>query len=449
MKHLVLILLFTLTACNVASISAEQPRTAEQWFEKQAHPKHIASASNRWWKQFKDPILEALVDDALRSNPDVKHAAAKILEVRGQEKTAMGDLFPNISAGFSADRQRTSFVKPATGNDINGSFDASYEVDLFGKNRKAYEAADWAIKASEEDYEWAKISIIAEVARVYTLMRAQDKHVLIAQKNMDTQKKILELVTRRHAEGVDSKFDIERAARQIKQTESEIEEFKRQRGVHLHSLAMLSGISAHELHKWLKPDDSIPGLNLTAFADSPAAVLAKRPDIAAASFRLSQATSLKESQAAAIFPTISLSGLFGFSKTILVNTINVWQVMADASMPVLDFGRIQGKIDAASAREMQAYEAWRKTVLQGVQDVETALNNIARIHNSRVALREAKKSAESALELARVRYKEGDISFLDVLDAEYQVHNTDNSLIDAEGNYVVAVIALYKAIGQY
>ena len=118
-------------------------------------------------------------------------------------------------------------------------------------------------------------------------------------------------------------------------------------------------------------------------------------------------------------------------------------------MNLLDFGRIQGQIDAASAREVQAYDAWRKAILQSLQDVETALTNVSRLQEQRVALAKAKTNASKAVALAQVRYREGDNSLLDVLDAQRQQIEADSALIDAESNYVTSIIALYKALGQY
>lgn len=444
-------LLATLAACNVPTINEQPPQAPEHWFAQPnlSHERAGTQSLKSWWKNFNDPVLEGLIDDALKNNPDLRQAAAKVVEARGHETSAFAEMLPKIDAKASADKQRTTFFAPVTGSDRSGSFDASYELDLFGKNREAYKAADSAATASEQDYAWAKLSMIAEVARDYASMRAQEKKLALAKKNLAIQKNTLDLVKRQYTAGGTSEFDVERAALQVSQSRAGMDEYQRQRNVYFLALITLTGLEPEALEKRLKPGESIPGLDLTVMADSPAKVLAQRPDIAAAGLRFTQATALKKSQAAAIFPDISLSGFFGFSKTILVNSTSIWSFTASASMPILDFGRIQGQIDAASAREVQAFEAWRKAIFQGIQDVETSLNNVARIHDQRLALATARDHAAKAWTLAQTRYKAGDISLLDALEAQHQLNDADSALVDAESNYVTSVIALYKAIGQY
>ncbi len=454
-KHLMLVptllLLMPLAACSVPESVRETFKTPLSWTSSQSTKVEAAKPTelSQWWKSFHDEQLNSLIDQALAHSPDVKIAAAKIAETRGLFKTADAQLMPEVTAGAGANRQRSLFLFPITGNNGNADFDASYELDLFGKNRSAAQAADAATRAAQGDYEWVKISLVAEVARNYIDMRAAEKQIRLAQKNLKTENETLELVDRQHQAGGTSEFDKERTALLVSQSQAQIADYQRQKEVYGLSLMTLTGLSQEELATHLAGSAEIPAIDARPAVLAPADVMANRPDILAANARLEEATSLTKSEAASVFPTISVGGMFGIAKTALVNTTSVWTIGANAAVSVLDFGRIQGRIDAASARETQAYELWRKSMLQAVQDVETSLTNVGRIQQQRVSLEHARDHATRAFSLAQVRYKAGDTSLLDVLDAQRQVIESDSQLINTEAQYAAAVIALYKALGQY
>ena len=443
--------LLLLTACNVQDIAEHLPPTPQHWSATKADAAKPAQPNDlkEWWKQFHDENLDWLIEQTLKENPDVRSAAAKIDEARGLEKSTFATLFPLITGNADASRGKTMQSFNLTGNGYDASFDASYEIDLFGKNRSASNAADSATLAFSKDYEWIKLSMIAEVSRNYILMRAAEKQILLAEKNLETQKNTLNLTQRQRKAGGSSEFDVERTSLQVNQSAAQIANYKRLKESYALALITLTGLTAEQIQPHLAAAKEIPGIDLTAIADAPASVIANRPDIAAANLRFSQAISLKKSQAASIFPTLSISSFYGLSKSALIDATSVWSIGGNAAVNLLDFGRIQGQIDAASAREVQAYEAWRKAILQSLQDVETALTNVSRLQEQRVALAKAKINASKAVALAQVRYREGDNSLLDVLDAQRQQIEADSALIDAESNYVTSIIALYKALGQY
>ena len=452
MKNVSLLLpLMVLTACSVQEISEHLPQTPEHWSATKADTVKQAQASDlkEWWKQFHDENLDWLIEQTLKESPDVRSSAARIEEARGLEKSAFATLFPLITGNADASRSKVARTLKPIGNGYDASFDASYEIDLFGKNRDASKAADLATLAFSKDYEWTKLSMISEVTRNYILMRAAEKQIVLAEKNLETQKSTLNLIKRQRKAGGSSEFDVERTALQVNQTAAQIANYKRLKETYALALITLTGLTEAQIQPHLASAKEIPGINLAAIADAPASVIAHRPDIAAANYRFSQATSLKESQAASIFPTFSISSFYGVSKSALIDTTNVWSLGGNAAVNLLDFDRIQGQIDAASAREVESYETWRKAILQGLQDVETALTNVSRLQEQRIALAKAKTNASKAVALSQVRYREGDNSLLDVLDAQRQQIEADSALIDAESNYVTSIIALYKALGQY
>ncbi len=440
-----------MTACNTSKIEQNLPPTPKTWLGDQKSRLRFSDKSKlkEWWKQFYDQDLNWLIEKTLKESPDIHQAAARIEEARGLQKTAFGDLFPTFTGGADASRGRQLFLAPITGNTYNATFDASYEIDLFDKNRENSTAANAEMLATVKDYDWTKLSIIAEVIRNYIYMRAAEKQIILAQKNLEIQKETLALVERQHKAGGSSEFDIERTSLQVNQSKAHIADYMRQKEVFMLSLTVLTGLTGESIKAHLRDGKEIPGISLEPIADAPALVLARRPDIIAENLRFTQATSLKNSQVAAIFPTLKLSSLFGLSRTVLVNSSTVWSIGGNAAVSLLDFGRIQGQIDAAAAREVAAYQAWRKAILQGIQDVETALINTARFQEQKISLDRAKINATKAVKLSQIRYRQGDNSLLDVLDAQRQLIEADKTLIEAESNYVISIVALYKSLGQY
>ena len=441
-----------MTACDVKEVDQHLPQTPSRWEASPAAKAAVVDgrALKEWWKQFNDPTLNFLIAQALENNPDVHVAAAKIDEARGLEHSARAALLPKLDGAADLSQSRQALFQPITGKTYDANFDASYELDVFGKNRTAAEGAGAATRAAQQDLDWVKLSMAAEVARNYLSMCAAEKQITLAEKNLSLEKDTHKLTDQRQKAGGTSEFDVARSDVQVHQSAARIAGYKRERDDSALALVTLTGLTPQALKAHIHPTKNIPGIGLAAMVTAPASVLSSRPDIVAANARFAQATSLKESQAAAIFPDISLSGMFGVTRNVYVtDRTQVWNIGGNAVVNLIDFGRIQGQIDAASAREVEAYENWRKSILQAMQDVETSLSNAARLQEQRGALTRAKQSAEKSLDLAKVRYRAGDSSLLDVLDAQRELIDADSALIDAETNYVTSIVALYKALGQY
>ncbi len=195
--------------------------------------------------------------------------------------------------------------------------------------------------------------------------------------------------------------------------------------------------------------DNIPGLDLAPLTLAPAAVLAARPDVRAANLRLIQRTALTESEAASVFPSLGVTAMFGVTSAALLDPLQLWSVAGRLAATLVDFGRIEGRIDAAAAREKEAYEAWRKSVLGAIEDVEAALTTVARAKEQRQALQRAREHAGKSLAFAERRFKAGESSLLDVLDSQRQVIEADSALTSTETLYAGAIVALYQTIGSY
>lgn len=400
-----------------------------------------------WWTFFNDPALDRLISSAMALNPDRAMALAKIKEARGIERSTRSTLFPQIGAGANASRQDAGEIAPDSYYDA--AFDASFEVDIFGKNRNAAAAADLQAEQAEAAFESVTLSMIAEVARVYVEYRYFEKQLAIATRNLESEEKTLGLIRKQYEIGEAPQLDVERGENQVNATRATIPDYKRQSEQARLRLSVLTGLMPEYVVEIVKDAAPIPGAGVAPVLASPAQVLSARPDIRAARLAFAASTKTAASETAALFPNLTLSGLFGIQDSAFVSSASVWSVALGVAVSLVDFGRIEGRIDAAKAREEQAYHALRKTVLEAVMDVEQSMVAYAHINEQRVSLEASLGNARKALELSQQLYKEGEVSFLDVLDAQRSVNAADAAAVRAEFEQSVALIALYKSLGVY
>lgn len=406
------------------------------------------NALSAWWTTFNDPVLTGLVETALTNSPQQQIAAARIREARGIRRSAKAGLFPTLGISAEAGREREALTE-STGNFYTAGFDASYEIDLFGKNRNSLNAADAQLRALEADLQWVELSLAAEVVRTYIDFRAAEKQRTIAEKNLKAQEDTLKLIEQQHAHGEAPQLDVERSESLVNSTRASIPEFRRRSENARLQLAVLTGMLPQELPD-LCPDCSIiPGADIMPLLLAPADVMALRPDIRRSAAVLEANTALVEVSVAELYPTISLGGFFGFADGVLFDSARIWEGAIDGAVNLIDFGRVEGRIDASQAREFQAYAQYRQAVLQAVADVESAMTDHARISEQRGSLQKAYENSAKALTLSETLFREGEVSFLDVLDAQRTANDADAALVSAEAAQAQSVARLYKSLGVY
>jgi len=435
-----------LQGCFAGGVDFPKVGLPGSWYgEKDSGLKISPSGSMKaWWLSFGDPVLGRLVDVALAGNPDRKSAEARIAEARGQRRTSFAGLFPRV--GASADKGHEKAQTGRITDTYDANFDASYEIDVFGKNRKAASAAELNLRALEASYEDTSLSLVAEVARTYVEMRGFQKQVNIARDNLAIQEQTLKLVKQLKEAGEGPQLDVERSENLVNTTRASLPDFERQARNAMLRLTILTGEMPRDLLQMVQTGGGMLKSNVAPVLSAPASVLALRPDIRAASATLAEQTALSESVTAEIFPTFTVTGLFGVADNAIANSATIWNVGLGTAVSVLDFGRIAGKIDSARAREVQAYQAYRKVILEAVVDVETALNDYAKINAQSISLAKAHDNARKALSLSQALYKEGEVSFLDVLDAERTVNTAESSLVTAQVAQAQALVRLYKSL---
>jgi outer membrane protein TolC len=232
-------------------------------------------------------------------------------------------------------------------------------------------------------------------------------------------------------------------------TQSSIPEFMRLSENARLRLSVLTGLLPEALAGLTLEGQPVDGGGVAPALMAPAKVLSLRPDIRAAAATLQSRTALAESATAELFPAITLSGFFGRSEGAFSGATTIWNVIAGAAVSLLDFGRIEGRIDAARAQEAQAFHAYRRTILEAVTEVETALTDYVRSGEQAAALQTAHESAKAALTLSQAQYKEGDISFIDVLDVQRAANDSEAQLVSARAAQAESLVRVYKSLGVY
>ncbi|MEI9987850.1 MAG: efflux transporter outer membrane subunit [Aliidongia sp.] len=328
----------------------------------------------RWWKSFGDPALDQLIDGALANNKTLQIAAARVEEARANRRGTIANLMPDITATGSSTRGNQGYATLDKTVNINElDLQASWEVDLFGKNQARAAQASAILQSSDASRQAVMVSLLAEVARSYFDLRNSEEQIEITQKNLLTQQRTLDLIKAQQAGALTSNLDIDRGAAQVATTSSQIPALRGAYEVALDHLNILMGQPPGTKQPWLMPSGPLQPLAPEVLVAAPAKVLAARPDIRAAERNFAASIEGADAAAKEIYPTISLTALFGVQQSSPFNA-TPWGVGAGLVQPLLDFGRIQSQIDAADAQQKQAFLNYQETVLEALEDMENALS---------------------------------------------------------------------------
>ena len=416
-----------------------------------------------WWQHLGDALLTRLIDQALEASPDLRSARAKLREARARRKLAGADLWPSISASASAQHQELSEDAGIGGAQGFGGaavedqdlfavgFDASWEPDIVGGQRRAREAASADQEGAVASLHDAQVTLAAEVARSYVEARSFQERIAIARASLASQSETLALTDWRVQAGLASSLDAEQARTNVEQTRASIPPLETSLAEAEHRLATLLGLAPAELRDDLAAAAPIPQIPDPLTLGIPADILRQRPDVAAAERAVAAETARVGEAKAARYPTLSLSGSIGLEALTLGALTQGSSLAATAAgsvaQTIFDGGRIGAQIEIQNAVQEQALVAYRAAVLTALEDVENALVSLAN-HRARArALASAVESARSAALLARHRYTAGIIDFQTVLETERTVLTIEDSLNAARADTTTAAIQLYKALG--
>ena len=405
-----------------------------------------------------DTTLTRLLNEAVRANLDVRAAEARVRGARATRSEVAFDLAPTVTFGAGYTRQRLSSATFPVGfgsfpdQDIwDGGFDASWELDLFGRVRRNVQARGAFVQVSKEDLRNVQVSLTAELARAYFELRGAQEQLTVAQRNGENQRRTL-LVTRQRLEaGRGTAFDTERAQAQLSFTLASIPGLESRVRQAQYQIGVLVGRPPAAVAAELDQVAPLPALPATVTVASPDSVVRRRPDVAAAERQVAVERALVGAARAEYLPRLSLGGSAGY-------TAAEFDALGDSgtfryavgpiiSWPALNLGRVKARVDVSRARESEAQALYTQTVLLALQEVEVSLVRY-RTSRARVErIQDAAAASERAAELARLRFSGGVSDFLQVLDAERTQLEAQDQLAQSRTDAATAYAALYKALG--
>jgi NodT family efflux transporter outer membrane factor (OMF) lipoprotein len=408
-----------------------------------------------WWKSFGDARLDRLMNQALSDNLDLKMALARIDQARAQRRGTRAELFPEANASAIAGR----FDNPLPGivptstrfNLFELGFDAFWEIDLFGRLRRRLEAASADLDAAAEDYAQTLVALTSDLARAYVEYRSLQDQLRITRSNLDTQQHTLRLTERLFEVGAGTRHDVVRARAQTETTAAQLPALEAGLVATLRQMEVLVGRQPGALTAALAEPGPVPAAPGRELLASPAATIRHRPDLRVAERRLAAATAQQGAAIAEWFPKLSLATFLGFRNTDLEDLFKSsafsYGVAGNLLQPLVNFGRIQAGIDLADAQQKEAYLAFEKAVLEALRETETALTRYLQEEVRRQNLARAVADQRESVRLSQLRYQEGVITFLDVLDAQRALYAAELELARSEAAVSTNLIAFYKALG--
>ncbi|ANN72114.1 efflux transporter outer membrane subunit [Bordetella bronchialis] len=408
-----------------------------------------------WWEQFQDPALNGVIASALAGNKDVKIAAARVEQYLGQLQTTRAQLFPQLGAGTQAERQRLPVgsvnlpdnVGPVF-NQYSATLSASWEIDVFGRLRRQTEAARALLLSSEEGRRATILALVASAASGYINLVALDRQLAIARATAESRGESVRIFTLRYSYGEVSEMELAQSQSEYQAALATIPQLELQIAQQEDALSVLLGGNPAAVPR----DRGLDQLVLPAVpAGLPSELLARRPDLRQAEQNLIAANALIGAARALYFPSISLTGAFGTASTQFSNLFTgaskVWSFAGVVTVPIFTAGGIAGQVRQAEAQHQQMLLEYEKAIQTAFQEVSDSLISLRK---TREALAVQGKQVEALgryARLARLRYEGGYTSYIEVLDAERSLFNSQLTQAQTQGVVFSSIVQLYKAMG--
>ena len=456
----------TLAAVMAATVSACAVGPDYHRPAVQSAPKFVAAepavysaddSIGPFWGQFNDELLNGLVIEALAANHDLRIALAHLKQSRALLSQSRLDQLPTVTGAGGYNRQHYPAVESfGSGTALeeryyDAGFDATWELDLWGRVRREVEASRATVEGEEANLHDAQVSVTAEVARTYFQLRGQQTELAVLQRNAANQQETVDLTNSLLNAGRGTELDTSRAMAQLHSTLATLPPLRASIQTSIHRLSVLTGREPDALATVLEPQANLPELPRMAAVGDPAGLLRRRPDIRVAERRLAASTAQIGVAVGDLFPKVTFTGNFGYaagslgglssagSKTFLIGPAISW--------PAFDLGRVRARINYARAGTEADLASYEQTVLRALEETENALVAHARARDRLVQLTAAAQESDTAFGIARARYEGGLVGFLDVLDAERTQLEAQDQLAQGRTDAATSLIAVYKALG--
>lgn len=412
----------------------------------------------QFWKLFNEPVLNDLIDAALSANKDLDQARASLLASRAARRIVGFDSYPTITAGaasfrsLQSEHQLPGFARDERKfEDTEAGFDAVWELALFGRVRRSREAARADEQAAVAELRNAQVTVTAEVARNYFVLRGLQEQLDVATRNAQNQRQTLELTQARLDAGRGTELDRSRAEAQLKTTLASIPPLRASIATTIYRLSVLTGRLPGALSSTLTTAQPLPVLPQLNSIGSPDTLLRRRPDIRSAERNLAGATARIGIAVGDLFPRVTFFGSVGYNAARVGDLgdpgTDTYSYGPSISWAALDLGRVRAGIDVTKAQTQAALAFYESTVLTALEETEGALVTYGHAQSRRATLEEAAAASSRAAGLARQRFEGGLASFLEVLDAERDALSVQDGLAQSRTQTATSLIAVYKALG--
>lgn len=450
-----------LAACTVGPDFLKPDLTGSgDW--KQTRATAGARLPDDWWKLYHDRELDRLVKRALDANNDLAAARARVETSRALVGLDRARMFPRLdltgSAGYARRSQEATVGNLPTGfggfdidltdTNFRGSFDLSYDLDLWGRNRRALEASQADAAAAASLYDAQRLGIATEVARQYFLLRGLDAQELVLLETIKSRRETLELQQNKADAGLIDGLSTSQARTELELARNDLAQVERQRGAAEHALAVLCGA---------RPSDfDLPAGKMTTtlpeiLAGTPAEVLNRRPDVRAAEEELRAANARIGVAQAAFYPDFSLGGRAGYESLGAENFLDwenrILSIGTNLAAPIFNAGSNRAAFDAAVSRRDESLARYRNTLLVALREVEDSITDLKGLARSRAALEKALASARETQRISQERYDKGLSSYLEVVEAGRTVLRVQLVLAQIDSQQRITLAALAKALG--
>ncbi|HWR95112.1 MAG TPA: TolC family protein [Arenimonas sp.] len=451
----------SLCACTVVGPDYVRPESAlpDTWQSGSLNqaPSGTAQAEfGQWWRYFNDPVLTALIDEALHKNRNVRVAGLRILESRAQLGIAGSTLYPQLQqvdgSVLAVDRRQNGGSAPSTNQSLvqyGLGFSLGWEMDFWGRFRRGIEAADAAYLASVAQYDDLQVLIAAQTADLYVSIRTLEARLQIAHENAAIQKRSLDITQLLFKSGNESELDVQQAKTQYLSTLASIPPLEASLRKAQNALATTLSRVPGPLPEMSGGTGVVPDAGLNIIVDLPAEMLRRRPDVRVAEMQLAAQSALIGVAEADLYPSFTLLGSLGLSAVSLNGAPTTLDTGLGPALTwnVFDHGLIRNNVRVQDARFQQLAEIYRDAVLQAARDVDDASVSYSKSLEQVGLLQQSEEAARRSLDIANLQYREGMADFERVLDAQRALFSQQERVISNRGTVISSLIAVYKAMG--
>jgi NodT family efflux transporter outer membrane factor (OMF) lipoprotein len=424
---------------------------------------------SQWWTVFNDPVLDTLIDKAYQQNLTLQIAGIRILEARARLGIAAGGLYPQQQAGLGAiSRDKASENTPSASSSafttLGLGFDVAWEMDIWGKFRRAVESEVANLEASVAGYDDILVTLTGDVALTYVAIRTLEQRLVIASQNVKIQERSLQIAEARFEGGDVSELDVVQARSLLRTTQALIPQLQSALSQAKNALAILLGILPSEVDTILGPSGPIPSVSRDVVVDIPAELLRRRPDIRLAELQVASQSARIGVAKADLYPHFDLFGTIGLASTSGVATLAggaggsslgdifkseslTWGVGAGLRWDIFNYGRIKNRVRVEDARFQQFVVNYENTVLRAFREVEDALVGFLRTQEQEKFLQDGVKASQRSVDLSLLQYREGLVDYQRVLDTQRFLADQSDVLTSTSGDVVLNLVSLYKAMG--